>query len=497
MDKTDWPQAPAPASAPEYVQNKYAKPKAGLFLIGCRRFRDMGEGTPRGTYGERKNRETDAMISHIEEFAEISFPGIIYEREHAGKAIKKFIADDVDFVIVQFLSWAEDFMWVRFVRDLPEIPVIFVRPVKTGMDFSNTLEEDDFVEYLASGGLVGSLVASGTIPRTGKLKAGIIVDTQENVYKKIKLYSVAAKARSVLRRSFFGMLSGYNELMWSTYVDPYNFFIKVGPELKFLSYSELAEEIAGVSDDEAGIYMNEMIRRYSVLPGVDEKKFLESVRASVGMANLAAGRQIDALVLNDVAPALFRLIGLRPGFYHEMFNRDLSVVVPEGDAGGALITFVLKLISKKTVNFIEPFHIEDDKGTFDGGHAGPNDHTDPDWAGNVKIAPDVRFAKTSYKYAGAPFAWYRISPGRKTMAHISENNGKYKLLCTLIDSLEGEQFITSYSHGTFRPLVPSKELFGRIMEIGSTQHFAVVDGDYTQQLSYFADIMGFDFYNIT
>lgn len=31
-----------------------------------------------------------------------------------------------------------------------------------------------------------------------------------------------------------------------------------------------------------------------------------------------------------------------------------------------------------------------------------NDHNDPEWQDNVVIARDVRFAKTSYRYAGAP-----------------------------------------------------------------------------------------------
>lgn len=71
------------------------------------------------------------------------------------------------------------------------------------------------------------------------------------------------------------------------------------------------------------------------------------------------------------------------------------------------------------------------------------------------IARDVRFAKTSYKYAGAPFAWYRISPGRKTMAQLVECDGRYKLVATLVDSLEGGHILATYSHSIFRPWSPS------------------------------------------
>ena len=108
----------------------------------------------------------------------------------------------------------------------------------------------------------------------------------------------------------------------------------------------------------------------------------------------------------------------------------------------------------------------------------------------------VRFAKTNYKHAGAPFAWYRISPGRKTMAQLVEENGRYKLVSTLVDSLEGKHLLATYSHSIFKPVVPVNDLFEQVLKIGTTQHFAIVDGDYLRELSLFAEIMGFDYHEI-
>ena len=77
------------------------------------------------------------------------------------------------------------------------------------------------------------------------------------------------------------------------------------------------------------------------------------------------------MVFNDIDRAMFELVGLRAGFYHPWFNENCSVLVPEADIGAGLITYLLKLISGRHVNFLEPFHIETDYGTFAGGHAGP------------------------------------------------------------------------------------------------------------------------------
>ena len=37
-----------------------------------------------------------------------------------------------------------------FLRDMPEVPMIFVNVAKERMAFRDTLDEDDFIEYLCS-----------------------------------------------------------------------------------------------------------------------------------------------------------------------------------------------------------------------------------------------------------------------------------------------------------------------------------------------------------
>ncbi|MBU2904066.1 hypothetical protein KO529_04655 [Arenibacter algicola] len=480
----------------DYKNKKFEKTKAGLLLIASPRFKNLGEGLSRGTYGDRKKGDVENITESLQESLDLVNPGIVYSREEMEDAINLFFVGKVDFLIIEFLSWSEDFAWIRFLRDMPTIPMIFVNPMKGKMTFKNTINEDDFVDFLCSGTLVGSLEASGSIPRLGRKDIKIVMGTRDELLEEVLVFSRAAKVRSVLRQSTFGLLANYNPLMWSTYIDPFNLFTRVGPEMKFLAYTTLADEIAAVTDADVKSYQDELTSIYRVGDDVDKNKFFESVRASIGLARIIEKNEIDAMVFNDLDPAMFKLIGLRPGFYHPSINKNKSVLVPEADTGACVITFIMKILSEKQVNFIEPFHIEADDNTFAGGHAGPNDHNDPEYSGNVLIARDVRFAKTNYKYAGAPFAWYRVPPGRKTMAHFSENNGLFKLVCTLVDSLEGNHILASYSHSIFKPLIPVKELFEKILKIGTTQHFAMVEGDYRKELSILADIMGFEFHCI-
>ena len=476
--------------------DKKRKAKAGLLLIASPRFKNLGAGLKRGTYGERKVCDVANMRESLDVMLDVVFPGIIYEKEDVEKAIRLFFTEKVDFVIAEFLSWSEDFAWIRFLRDMPDVPVLFVNPVKERMSFENTLDEDDFIDYLRAGTLVGSLEASGSVPRTCRKEVKVVIGGRRELSAQIQSFAQVTRVKAILRQSNVGLLANYNEAMWSTYIDPYNLFARIGPEIRFIAYSTYADVINEISAGELKEYKDELLSKYRIMDDVDDVKFEASVRASIALAKLAAQSDIDVMVFNDIDPAMFKLIGLRAGFYHPFFNENRSVLVPEADIGAGLITYILKLLSGKHVNFIEPFHIESDYGTFAGGHAGPNDHNDPDYQQNVKIARDVRFAKTNYKYAGAPFAWYRISPGRKTMAQLVENNGHYKMVCTMVDSLEGEHILATYSHSIFKPLVPVNELFGKILKTGVTQHFAIVDGDYCSELSALAEIMNFEFYQI-
>ena len=482
--------------------DKQRKPKAGLLLVASPRFKNL-YGPERGTYGERKEIAVKEIKATLD-FLDIVDPGIVYEREDAEKAMHMFFAEGVDFVYAEFLSWSEDFAWIRFLRDCPEMPMIFCNVAKPRMSFETTLDEDDFVDYLCAGTLVGSLEGSGSLKRIPRRNVRTVVGTREEITQKVRVYAEAARVRSILRRSTVGLMANMNEAMWSTYIDNYDLFTKIGPELRYLPYSDYGTEIESLPEAEVKAYADELVSKYEMMPDVERDKFIGCVKATLAIKEMARKNGIDCYVYNDIDQATFRTAGCRAGFYPQWFNDNVSVLVPEADIGAGLATYILKLLSGKNVNFIEPFHIEDDFGTFAGGHAGPNDHNDPAWQDNVVISRDVRFAKTNWKYAGAPFAWYRISPGMKTVAGLYEQDGRYKLVTFMAESLDAKDtpqshikhLLATYSHTIFRPEVPVKQLFEQVLKIGVTQHYAIVDGDYRPQLEALAEIMGFEFYSI-
>lgn len=468
----------------------HQKPKLGILWIAAQRFCTLGEGTKDGTYLERKQIECRRYIEAIKETSDIVASDIVCTVDDAEHWARQFYTERVDGVITIFLSWAEDAPWIAFLRELYPVPLMLASVVRDSLELTDTNDENQFIDFLSAGALVGFLEASGSIRRFRRSMTVVEIDTLTGLSRKIATFASAARARTALRQSKISLLSCYNRAMWSTYVDPYGVYQKIGPELDFLSVAELCREIERITEDELYTVTEEFRRSYRIMENVDEEKFKASVRATMAMERLAQSVNTDLLVLNDCDSALFEFVGLRPGFTPT--TKDLALItVPEGDLGGGLAVYCLSLLAGRAANFIEPFYIDEQNDGFVAGHAGPNNYTErPE---NMIIARDERFAKSKWKYAGAPFAWYVFPEGEKTMLHVSECNGKLKFVATLVECLPTKHYLASYSHANFKhKTMHAKDLFRQLAEIGVNQHFAIVSGDYLAEVALLAKLLDAD-----
>ncbi len=477
------------------VALKNRKSKIGLFFISCRRFIELGKDTIDGSYLQRIKKETAYIKNTMCEQVDIIDPGEIFNDNDMKRALNLFKTESVDCILCLFHSWSEDNVWIKFLRDSdPNIELIYFYPAKDSISYADCSDDNDFMQFLTDGGLVGSLVGSGSIRKFNR-DAKIIVGTIDDVFEEIVEYANLCKIKNILKDSHLCVVPTFNEIMWNTYFNPYRIF-QSGPEISFYSYQELKDISEAIDEKEILIYQNELKQKYEMIETVEDEKFKASVRYSLGLDKLMDRYDLDGMTFNDVSTELFESIGLRPGFYPNAINEKLRFVCPEGDLGIALGIYILKLLTKKQVNVIEPFYIDKSRNIFCAGHAGPNDYNDEKSINNVKISIDKRFAKTNYKYAGAPFAWLRIPPGEMTMLHISQIKDEIKVVATKVKSINGPHRIQGYSHSEFQVDEDINFFFEKILKIGTTQHFVVVEGDYIKQLDILSKLCNFNFYTV-
>jgi L-arabinose isomerase len=471
---------------------KLRKPRCGMLFIECRWFKSVGMGkdAPGGSLSERVSARTEGIRDDLSADFDVVCPGLVSDVESLGTAMMEFMARDVDFVLASFTTWTEDFTWVRFLRDFPPgVPVLFWCYQPESIDFPDNVSPDNFVSFLASTGLVGSLEGSGAVGRTASSGRTVrsICGSLRTCRKEMVRFGKAAAARAILRQSRVGLMQGFNEVMWSTYVDPYRFFLEVGPEITVVPFEALKKATDAVADAEAEDWVKELSSRYRVQEDVKGDLFRESVRASIGLANLARERGLDAVAFNDVDDHLHETVGLRPGFYHPSFDEAGSVLVPEGDVGMAALALALRIMTGEKPVFVEPFFLDEEKNTFAAGHAGPNNHAAarPE---DVVIMPDAEYENSAFRYAGAPFACFTVPGGPVTFAHMGQSDWSWKVVSSVVESVPVTCRLKGYAGGSFRPPGKVNDFFGQLMEAGVTQHYLVVEGDHGEVVRDFAAV---------
>lgn len=470
------------------------KAKLGVLLFSNAGLRKSGAGTAEGSYEQRISRNADKLLEGLSEIAELTFEGIVYGRVDLDRSMERFVVEKVDAVFALYLSWAPDANWIRFLRDMAPVPVLFACMTPDEIPFNNTFSETDSVAANTVRGLVGSLQASGSIARYDRPMMETVLGTREKILDRTRIFCAAAAVRGKLKNAVFAQMERFHEVMWSTYVAPYQLFMNVGPEMRSLPISTVRREMEKISDEEVAAAAKTVAEKYPIMDDVDRSQLEPSIRASLAVDHLAAAMGAEMVIMNDLDPVLTRELGLRPGFLPCPGGHDIPAIA-EGDIGGGVAAYILRLLTGRPANFVEPGYINRQTGFFDVGHGGPADYTDPE--GSVKIARDSRFAKADIQYPGAPFAWYVIPPGVKTMLHVSQYGDGFKMACTLVESVPVEHFHASFCHGRCKTLTgEADEVFGKLMEFGVTQHFVLAPGDHRKELECLAKMMNFKFLSV-
>ena len=73
--------------------------KIGLLLLGCERFRTLGETSSEGSYDVRVQQRAKKIASKLSATMDVVSNGVVYDREQCREAIAAFQAMRVDMVV--------------------------------------------------------------------------------------------------------------------------------------------------------------------------------------------------------------------------------------------------------------------------------------------------------------------------------------------------------------------------------------------------------------
>jgi L-arabinose isomerase len=314
------------------------KPRVGLLLLTAEWFAQIG--ATGGSFADLpRTLEKDAsrMEAALGPKLEVVCPGVLATLEQVDEALERFKEEDVDLVVACQITWGEDRLILRAVEALPSTPLLLwcYSPLRRLPD------QLTMPDLFRGSGPVGALQASGPLKRLGK-RFGFAFGSHEDegTIRQIAAYARAAKVARELRGVRIGVLPYRCDQMTGTWVDEFRLRKEIGAELTYISTHDYRAICEQIPDQRVAAFVTDLKRDYPIADSTTEAGLANGARVSLGLAEVAARYDLDAIAIEDVGEELHRVVGLRPCLcVPELFER--AVVSMEAEVGGAMALLML------------------------------------------------------------------------------------------------------------------------------------------------------------
>ena len=423
-------------------------------------------------------------IEHqLSERLEIRHTWVVNSLQALHAAVAGIRSAEVDLFVLVFQVWAEDF----YLH--PLIDAIAGRPLAVWcyQPWRTLPEKVPFVQVLRGSGPVGSFEGLGTLRNLGV--RFIFTQGAADDPRPLAELEAAARAANVLRSlqsMRIGLLPYRNEQMQSTFVDEFRLRHELGPAVEYLSVGDLVNACSSLAESEVDEFTRHLQETYRI-NGVSDATLVEAARASLGMARLAAERQLDVLSFNDIAQETHTELGLRPALYPPLFDQAGVLVGLEGDLGAATALFILNRLSGSPCFFVEIWFWDEGENIVVGGHAGPQN---PAVAapGIAWISPDYEFAQTD-RTEGAHLQFV-ARPGQVTLLQLRGTPGGWQAIVSTGEALDSPPRLEGYPHAVVRLDAPVDRFVRQVAAVGSTQHWVMAYGDVLREVAVLCEVIG-------
>jgi len=463
------------------------KPKIGLVFFAARWFEEVVLGVDESSNDFLKflNEDTSKVKDELAKDNEVmSFP-IVTSMEKAWNTCEKMLAENVDAAVFCFSVWSEDEYLLPFKDFMKIRPSI----IWGYTPYKNAPAKSNIMTLFKNSGIVGTFEGFGVIAKMG-VKPFYVFGSSLDVQPVSEINRIikAAKAYKELKTAKMGLLPYRNFQMIVTYVDEFRLYSQIGPVVEYISCLQLKKASELISDYKVNDYVKEIKRKFKIDNRVTEDNLYKSARVSLGLEKIINDYKLNGLALSDLIPELHEVMGLRPCLYPESLAKSNVVVGNEGDLGGTTGMFMLQRLTGNPVMFTEIFNLDYETNTIGMGHAGPSNYLTAQSDDKVTITPDYELMNATSDISGV---WMEFigKPGRVTMLNFICTIDNFQMTILNGESLGGEVRFEGYPH-YYVKIDPKMMYFLKSNSLnGTSHHWAVVNGDVKEELSYLADML--------
>ena len=454
--------------------------KTGILFLAGEWLEEIGAN--RGFYSilpEILKKDALRVKTLLSKYTEIIDVGIVNNKEKAIRAYEIFRRERVNAIIVCYLAWGEDVLVLDVIERLPDVPLLlwaYVPCSKLPVSFN-------MVQLFRFSGPVATMQVSGPLKRMGK-RFRVISGSLDNkdIYREIKRYLKAVRIISELRNLTVGLLPSFCDAMTGTHIEGDILKRYLGVTLQTITVKEYFDISKEISDSEIEKLVQLLKKKYAV--EVSNPALYKGVRASLGLLKIIERYNLKALAFNDLDRELHQSFGLRPCItLPGMFEK--TVISMEGDVGGAIAMYILKMLTEKPVMYTEIFTYEEKTNIFLAGHAGLHNINLANKRKKIRIVPDYEYMEVEKDTAAMQF---QANPGIVTMLNIFFNGKEFQMTVLKGKAIETSRVFDISPYIYIKPDIPVNEFMKMVIQAGTTQHWAVVHQDVLDLLMPFADL---------
>ncbi|MFW6386847.1 MAG: L-fucose/L-arabinose isomerase family protein, partial [Bacillota bacterium] len=441
------------------------KPKIGLLGIMHGLY---DESQPEVT--ENQEKYAREVIAHLDDVADIDFPGAAKGREDIERIVEKFNCQDYDGIMIVMLLYSPSLRMVQALEN-NKLPVLLanIQPLP------EVTSDWDWSRLTTNQGIHGAQDTANILLRTGSNYSVITEDWHTEEFKSyFEDWALAARTASQLHESRIAVMEkmpGMGDILG----DDVAFFRKFGPEVNHESVGHVYRYMQELTEEEIEAQMAEDRKNFEIQPEVSEKQHRYAVRLQLGFEKFLQENDYDGfsahfdVFQNDGRFKQIPILGAS-----NLMAKGYGYAA-EGDTNTATLTLAGHMLIGDP-HFTEMYSLDYTLDSALMSHMGE---------GNWKIARNDRPVKLIDReleiggLSNPPTPVFSAEPGPATLVSLVSLAGeKYRLVVSkgeTLDTEELEDVPMPYFH--FRPENGIREAMDAWLENGGTHHQVLFLGD--------------------
>jgi len=455
------------------------KPKLGLLPLMLELYK---------TYSPEIESSQQPFIQEIAgslgAFSELTCAPVCSTVDEVRKSVREFESGDVDMIVVLFISYATSISALNPLLETSLPLLLFSTAPNSSM--AEGMTSDDIT---LNHGVHGYMDLANVLRRNDRRFSFVSGRKDDNnALRAIETEARAALTRKRLKRSNIG-LAGYTfDGMGDFGIDTTWLNARLGPVVKHIPLTELADAIASISDSDTAEESGKDRERFEIESPVDDDILNESNKIYLGLSKLVGDKGLNAVTMH------FQGILEHPGIKSPPFlaisklQEQGIAYAGEGDLLGATANIMLHSLCGDTV-FTETFCPDFDGGRIVMGHMGESNPL----FGNKTVLrrKNFRFGDT----IDPVIADVHMQPGRATVLNLGivEDNQFQMIVYSgdICDRIPGSDDIDMpYFH--FKPDIELPDFLTEYGLAGGTHHIAMSKGDRIEDILSLSEMLGIE-----